>query len=152
MRNRWLFVSCLVLAAAALAAPADGLAQSAQKKSASTVTLSKKECQAVIVHTPSADTAYKPGVDVYGRKVAPADAPGSASPIKIPDEVNIDIGFNLKDKYGLGATGAFTGESVIGKATVKGGRVYYDGKPLDNSDQQSVADACRNTYGPKGAK
>ncbi|MSO92162.1 MAG: hypothetical protein EXQ86_02015 [Rhodospirillales bacterium] len=149
MPTRWI---ATLLIAAAIAVPGIASAQSGQKKTASTLTLNKKECQSVIVHAPAADVAYKPGVDVYGRKVAPADAPGSVSPIKIPDEVNIDIGFNLKDKYGLGTTGAFTGESVIGKATVKGGRVYYDGKPLDNGDQQSIAEACRNTYGPKGAK
>ena len=138
-----------VLIACALVLPGHASAQSAPKKTASTVTLSKKDCQSVVQHTPAADVEYKPGTDVSGRKVAPADAPGSASPIKIPDEVNIDIGFNLKEKYGLGSTGAFTGESVIGKATVKGGRVYYDGKPLDNADQQSIAAACRNTYTPK---
>lgn len=146
MHIRW---TALVLIVWSLALPGNAFAQSGQKKTASTLTLNKKECQSVIQHTPAPDVAYKPGTDVYGRKVAPADAPGSTSPIKIPDEVNIDIGFNLKDKYGLGSTGAFTGESVIGKVTVKGGRVYYDGKPLDNNDQQSVAAACRNTYAPK---
>ena len=149
MHTRW---TATLLIAMTLVLPGTVFAQSAPKKTASTVTLNKKECQSVIQHTPAPDVAYKPGTDVYGRKVAPADAPGSASPIKIPDEINIDIGFNVKDKYGLGTGGQYTGENVLGKVTVKGGRVYYDGKPLDNSDQQSVADACRNTYGPKGAK
>ena len=57
-----------------------------------TVKITKKDCRRLVRHTASADVAYKPGVDVRGRKVVPADIRGS-KPLKLPDvfEFNIDI-------------------------------------------------------------
>src|SRR5688572_15205808 len=38
-----------------------------------TITIDPSACREVIRHVPDADVAYKPGVDVHGKKVAPAD-------------------------------------------------------------------------------
>ena len=94
---------------------------------------------------PAPDVAYKPGVDVYGRRVAPADL-GGGSPIKLPKEITIDIGIDLEEKYGLGAGGTYTGTADIGKVKVKDGRVTFNGQPLGDQEQQAIAEACRKTY------
>lgn len=108
--------------------------------------VSKAECSRIVAHAPAPDVAYKPGVDARGRKVAPADASG-ANPIAIPDEITIDIGVDLDKKYGLGSGGKYTGEGTVGKVVVKGGRVFWNDKPLDQNDQSALAEACRKTYG-----
>jgi hypothetical protein len=56
------------------------------------VTITKKDCRRLVRHSASADVAYKPGVDVRGRKVTPADA-GGRRPLKLPDvfEFNVDV-------------------------------------------------------------
>lgn len=113
------------------------------------VRMSAGACQRVVKHAPANGGAYKAGVDVRGRRVAGADA-GGASPIKLPDEISFYIGVDLEEKYGLGANGKYTGEGVVGTVTVKGGRVYYDGKLLDSNDQRTVTAACGRTYGTKG--
>lgn len=112
----------------------------------SSVKVSKSECRRIVKHESTAD--YKPGVDARGKKVKGADLPGG-SPIKLPETISIDIGFDLDKKYGLGSGGKYTGESVVGKVTVKGDKVFFNGQPLDQRDQAAIAEACRKTYGPK---
>ncbi len=51
------------------------------------VTVTRQDCARLIRHTPSADVAYQPGVDVKGREVAPADLPGSGADLKVLPEV-----------------------------------------------------------------
>jgi hypothetical protein len=69
------------------------------------------------------------------------------SQIKIPDEITIPIGIDLDEKYGLGAGGKYTSEATIGTVKVCGGRVYYDGKPIDEGDQAAIAAACKKMCG-----
>jgi hypothetical protein len=136
----------LIFAFAILPAFATGAETLAASAKGSSVKLSKSECSRIVKHQSSAE--YKPGTDARGKKVKEADLPGG-SPIKLPETITIDIGFDLDKKYGLGSGGKYTGESVVGKVTVKGDKVYWDGKPLDSTDQSAIAEACRKTYGTK---
>ncbi|EME71806.1 hypothetical protein H261_01117 [Paramagnetospirillum caucaseum] len=64
----------MLSAAFCLSAPAV-LAQGASGSSGPMViSISKLDCSRVISHTPSADVAYQPGVDVRGKRVVSADA------------------------------------------------------------------------------
>lgn len=59
------------------------------------ITITKTDCARLMRHQPSADVAFKPGEGVRGRKVAPADLPGSGSGIAIlPDMLEIPITIN----------------------------------------------------------
>ena len=138
MRTLFPVVSILVLfaAASAMAASAKGAA----------VKVSRSECNRIVKHQSGAE--YKPGVDTRGKKVKEADLPGG-SPIKLPETISIDIGIDLDKKYGLGSGGKYTGEGVIGKVTVKGDKVFFNGQPLDQRDQAAIAEACKKTYGTK---
>lgn len=51
------------------------------------VTVSRQDCARLVRHVPAADVAYQPGVGVKGRKVAPADLPGSGADMKVLPEV-----------------------------------------------------------------
>ena len=138
MRALFSVVAILILFAAAAA-----MAASAKSSS---VKVSRSECNRIVKHQSSAE--YKPGVDARGKKVKEADLPGG-SPIKLPETISIDIGFDLDKKYGLGSGGKYTGESVIGKVTVKGDKVYFNDQPLDQRDQAAIAEACQKAYGTK---
>ena len=124
-----------VIAVAALLPPAAALAQQQ-------IDITDRDCQRILMHVPSADVAYKPGVDVRGRKVKGADL-GGASPIEVPDEITFNVGSDMANKH-LG--GDYTGDTVFGKVTVMKGRVYWNGKPLDNSNQSAIAEACKRNY------
>ena len=114
-------------------------------RAAGKLTVSKKDCARVVAHASSADVTYKPGTDIHGRKVAPADL-GGGSPIKLPKEIIIYIGIDLEEKYGLGAGGDYTGTANIGRVKVINGRVTFNGQPLGNQEQQAMGAGCRNTY------
>ena len=126
-----------------LFAAAEAMAASAK---GSSVKVSRGECNRIVKHQSSAE--YKPGVDARGKKVKEADLPGG-SPIKLPETISIDIGFDLDKKYGLGSGGKYTGESVVGKVTVKGDKVYFNDQPLDQRDHAAIVEACEKTYGTK---
>ena len=83
---RHVFLTLAIVALAALFAAATAVAEETR------IIITKKDCRRLVRHTPSADVAYRPGVDVRGRKVVPADA-GGRVPLKLPDvfEFNIDV-------------------------------------------------------------
>ena len=135
--------SLSVLIAVAFLVPVDSGAADAK---GSSVRVSKGECRRIGKRESTAD--YKPGVDARGKKVKDADLPGG-SPIKLPETISIDIGFDLDKKYSLGSGGKYTGEGKVGTVTVKGDKVFFNGQPLDQRDQAAIAEACRKTYGAK---
>ncbi|CCQ73903.1 hypothetical protein [Magnetospira sp. QH-2] len=106
-----------------------------------TLQVTKRDCQRLIRHSPSADVAYKPGVDVRGKRVAPADMHGG-SPIKLPKEITIPITVDLAERYGFDDKG-MSASSTMGKVTVKGGQAYWNGKPLNGGDQAGIEAACK---------
>ena len=63
------------------------------------VTVTAGDCRRVVAHVAAADVEYRPGVDVRGRKVAPADL-GGGPPIKLPDEIAFDIKVDLRNFLG----------------------------------------------------
>ncbi len=86
--------------------------------------------------TPSvAGAGYVPGVDVEGRKVAPADLPG---PAPLPIE-NLPIIL----RHGAAAAGGHGSGLLIGQVTVRDGHAYFNGAPLAEDDQATMAAACR---------
>ena len=89
-----------------------------------------------------------PGVDARGKKVAGANVAGG-SPIKLPKDITFDYGIDMDEKYGLGSSGTSTGESVMGKVTVRGGKVYWNGEPMDGGDQGAISAECARVYGKK---
>lgn len=106
----------------------------------------RRDCQRLLRHEPRPDVEYRPGVDVRGRPVAPADLPGSPR-IEVPKEIRIPLGVDLAEKYGIGDPGEIDATAPIGTVTVRGGRVFFDGKPIDGPDRAAVVDACRRAYG-----
>jgi len=112
----------------------------------SVLEVSRKDCKRLLRHEPRADVEYKPGVDVRGKPVAPADVPGSPA-IKLLKTINIPIGIDLEKKYGLGAGGQYTGEATIGTISVRKGRVYWNNQLLGDAEQARIARACRQAYG-----
>jgi hypothetical protein len=77
---------------------ASGLLLWSQGAAAETVTVSRNDCSRLIHHVPSANVAYQPGVDVKGKKVAPADLPGGGNDIKLlPEVLQFNVNINPVD-------------------------------------------------------
>jgi hypothetical protein len=132
MRN--LRVLFLTLAAAILATPAV-----AQK-----VEVTDRDCSQLVAATPRPDVNYQPGVDVYGRSVAPADL-NPQTQFQPPQNFTFDANIDLK-KYGISSNSPLLLPSMsVGKISVEDGgrRVYFNGQPLGDTDQRALADLCR---------
>lgn len=108
--------------------------------------LDPRLCQALVKHVPSADVAYRAGVDVHGKAVAPADLPDSPQ-IRLPEVVTIPLTADLATLLNLPAakmpfkTGADTAVA-LGSLTLEGDRVLYNGQPLTGDQQDNLSVLC----------
>ncbi len=128
--------SLVIIAALALGLPASAAG------GAGTLAMSKKDCRKLVRHQPSADVAYRPGVDVRGRRVAPADLGGGTS-IAIPKEIVIPISVELNQTIGAAASGLYEPEANMGKVVYRNGRAWYNGQPLETGANAEVVEACK---------
>ncbi len=133
-----LSVTALALTAATVAAAETPPAPEARLE------LTTAECRRLVVaHAPSADVAYRPGVDVYGRPVAPADL-GSRPPLELPDRIVIDVLIPLRQVLGNRAPPRTEDSEVrLGEIVLEGDRLSFNGQPLADPEAQAVAAACR---------
>jgi len=100
-------------------------------------------CQTLTRHRPAADVEYKPGVDVRGRPVAPADLPGSTGSAPI-DRFDIPVTLDLAKRMGLRApTGGLRGDAQIGWLTLDGNRLFFNGQPIGDVAQAELYAYCR---------
>ena len=103
------------------------------------VKISKRDCQRLVRHVPSADVAYKPGVDARGRPVASADA-GGRKPLRLPSSFTFDITFDLGALAG-GAGAELTVGSV--RYDINSGSLTFNGQPLTDPAQSELAARCQ---------
>ena len=107
------------------------------------VVVSSKVCAEVVAHVPDAGVAYRPGVDVNGNPVAPADLPDSASPIA-PDNFPIFLTLDLKKEFRVPNTAKlFKLQEVVGLIAVQGDQVFFNGQPIAPGEASLLAAACR---------
>ncbi len=95
-------------------------------------------------HRPSADVAYKPGVDVNGKPVVGADL-NPTPQIKVPETVAFDIAVDLS-RFGVPATSRLFQPNVkLGEVRMDlaSGKVLYNGEPLGNPEIEALREACR---------
>ena len=109
-------------------------------------TLSPAFCQNLVTHTPSADVAYQAGRDVRGKAVVPADL-GNGPQITVPDEMTIPLTISMMDflkldQGSLPASAMERGDIPLGTLTLQGSKVYWNGKPLTDEQQDNLAVLC----------
>lgn len=111
---------------------------------AQTVTVSAADCARLIGHAPRADVTYKSGVDVYGRKVAPADLNGGLQ-IRPPAEFSIRITMDLQKSLGLPVDPSKfqTQNFTVGTFKFRNGRVYFNDQPLQSDEAAKLSELCQ---------
>ncbi len=107
-----------------------------------TVTVSYADCLKLVKHVPSADVEYKPGVDVRGRAVAPADIAGGYSVVP-PKNFTVDITVRLDKRFNIPVTpDLYQPEANIGRVTIEGDKAYFNGQPLATESINELAEIC----------
>lgn len=110
------------------------------------VAISRETCRWLIRHTARADVRYRPGVDVEGRPVAPADLPGRAR-IHLPKDIVIEIDVHLETLLGLTLAPGVDPDARLGYVVVRDGRVFFNGQPLFDAAQVKLAARCAAAIG-----
>ena len=146
--HRLSLVSGFVLAVAL------GLAGGPAEAEGSYLTISKADCDRLARHYPSDDVTYRPGRDVRGKAVAPADLNGGTDLI-LPEAVVIPIEVDMFRRYGIPANQAnFKGDIFIGEVVVDvaSGRALFNGQPLQSDEEAELAARCQRSLreGPQG--
>ena len=89
-------------------------------------------CDVLDAHHPNDGVSYKPGVDVHGDPVVPADLKDVHGSIALPETVKIPFTVNLVEKFGM--QDQFTEDSLnapLGIIEVtRDGKVTYNGQDL----------------------
>lgn len=107
--------------------------------------ISKQDCRWLSVHVPADDVAYKPGVDVRGKAVAPADL-SSSTRLQLQDQILLDLNIPLGFFLGRTAAGRLADADVnAGQVSLdtSTGQVSYNGQPLSDQGRRGLAAACR---------
>ena len=108
------------------------------------IAISREDCERLVRHEPAPDVAYRPGVDVHGRPVVPADL-GGGSAIELPDVIYIPIEVLIQDKYGIPANSVlYDATALVGVVSVRGNEVYFEDTPLTDPEIAALEEACRD--------
>lgn len=125
-----------ILAALAVLTPGAALAEKAK------VAVKREDCAQVTRHQPAADVAYKPGVDVNGKSVTPADLNGGTN-LRLPEKIEIPITIELEKRLGIPKNNLYKAEPAIGKVVWRNGKLWFNGQPLHNDEEARLVAACR---------
>lgn len=109
--------------------------------------VTKADCARLVAHHPDPNVEYKPGTDVHGRYVAPADLPNQNS-FALPDKIEFDLkldplAYAPQTNAPAGAfqnTGANLGHVEVDLAS---GAAKLNGHTLDGEQTAIVTEACR---------
>lgn len=106
------------------------------------ITVTAAECAALARHVPAPDVVYRPGIDVDGRPIVPADPPGSPR-IVFPETYEIPITVDLSERIGVPADPSrFDADVQVGTVTLQGDRLFFNGMPLSPQDEAAIVRAC----------
>ena len=103
----------------------------------------RADCANLVEHHPTPGTTYQPGVDVRGKRVAPADLPGSNFSVVVPENVEFDVSFN--PLRGKAAQRFKRSELIVGRVRfdLRTGRATFNGQPLNDPEQAELALKCQ---------
>ncbi|TAH33082.1 MAG: hypothetical protein EYC62_07175 [Alphaproteobacteria bacterium] len=116
---------------------------------AAELTLTTDDCEYFVPHTPDDDVAFKPGLDINGDSVTPADLNDNA--IELPQKISIPIILQLEtqtqnDPPGSVKIGQLENQAGLGTLTydTKTRQLFYRDKLVSDSSRQAVIDACKD--------
>lgn len=117
--------------------------QDEQKSAENTIVIDTAACRWAQRHVAAADVEYRPGVDVHGKPVAPADLPGSNSAI-VPREIQIGITADIARRFKVPDRALYEGEAYVGTVAVDtlSGKVTFNGQPIDNDAERELVALC----------
>lgn len=107
------------------------------------VVITRAQCRELQRHEPRDDVTYKPGVDVRGKPVAPADL-GGGSTLGLTDELSFDLTVRLADFLRQPPPRGIS-ESIarLGRVAVRGNDVTFNDMPMTGPAVAEIVALCR---------
>ena len=111
--------------------------------------ISRADCARLVAHVPGDEMTYRPGVDVRGRPVAPAEVDDTPA-LALPESYRIRIEVDSDDRFGIPTTaGSYDADIGVGEALVEAdGRVLFNGQPLQSEAAFELGRRCRELLRP----
>ena len=109
------------------------------------VSISERQCRALVAHSPADGVAYRPGRDVHGRAVTPADLDGSPA-VPALSAITVPLTLSLADVIPL-PRGIDADIPLWAVTVAADGRTYINGQPLHDEAALRLAEACRERFG-----
>jgi len=111
---------------------------------AQSITISEADCASLTRHVAEADVAFRPGVDLDGKPVAPADLNG-APPLSVPEEFSIPITADLQRRLGIPPDpGQYqTQNFTVGTVVWRDGGAWFNGQPLQSEESRELSLLCQ---------
>jgi len=108
--------------------------------------VSRTDCERIVKYTADPDVTYKPGVDVHGKPVAPADL--NDNQVKIPDQIFIELSLPFKDLLKNYNPKLENAEVYVGTVEydIASGRLLFNGQELTDPAENAIAKECRKRY------
>jgi hypothetical protein len=108
--------------------------------------VSKSNCQRIVKYVAEQDVTFKPGVDVHGRTVAPADL--NESKLKLPETIYIDLSLPFKDLLRDYNPKLKNSDVYVGQIeyNISSGAMLFNGQPLADLALNAIARECRKKY------
>jgi hypothetical protein len=112
-----------------------------------TLEVTKDNCQRIVKYVAEQDVTYKPGVDVHGRAVAPADL--EQNQIVIPNRIFIDLSLPFKDLLKNYNPKLKNAEVFVGlvEYDINTGRLLFNGQELSDPALNAIARECEKKFG-----
>jgi hypothetical protein len=111
---------------------------------AQTVSIKTADCAHLVRHVAQADVAFRPGEDLQGRFVVPADTRGSVK-VEIPRKLAIPITVDLQRRLGIPVDPNLyqTQNFSVGTVVWENGKGYFNGQPLHSEEAEKLAALCQ---------
>ena len=127
--------------------PAGGKSAAAPlvEKPAPAIIVSHNDCDYITAHRPAPDVAYRPGVDVHGKPVVPADLPGN--PNAVPPQIEIYVKVPPAS-LPPGVRAQLQNSDVYASRVsvdLLSNRVLVNGEPLQDPALQAIAQECQRS-------
>ena len=108
------------------------------------VTIDTANCQLLMRHAMAPDVTYRPGVDVQGRAVVPADLPSDSS-LNLPRDIPINLEIPVSTLLGRNSPYLTRDAKIqVGRVVVQqDGRVLFNGQPVTDEGRNQLIAACR---------
>jgi len=113
------------------------------------INVTKDDCNRVEKHVAGNDVAFKPGVDVRGKAVAPADI--DEPKILLPENIIIDLSLPIKDLFKDKNPRLENAEVQIGVLdyNIASGKLKFNGQELNDPALHAIAVKCQEIYADK---